>query len=566
MTPPTRPGAEFVYDALVEAGVDLLVGLPGTQTVPLDRVVTERDEIRYVMARHETAIPHVAWGHYEVSDIPAATLTVPGPGETNAMHGLKNALNDSVPILHVTGDAHPDDRGKGPIHEIDPDTYDTVVKENVVVDSRRDLAAAVERGIERALTPPMGPVRLGVPSEFLASEVAAPEATVNPERVARENGPLYDAAADLLASARRPVVWAGGGVHRSPGGTEAVRDLVAALDAPAVTTYKSKGAIPEDDPRFLGVASSSLPPGSRRALSRADVVCALGTDLDGVATADWDLPLGDSLVHVALDPADLDQGYDADVGIVADAAAAASAIRDRLRDRSSDGAGDAADAPPDRWDGAAVGRAARGEYRDHLEREGLYGTTDEGIHTAGVLRTVRETIPDDAIVTADVGGFRLWAMQAFETTAPDEMVAAGSWAGMGVGLPAAIGAKIARPERPVVCLSGDGGLLMCIHELATAVQEGLDVTLVVSNNSDYAVISKQLPGTDTPAFAWESPDFPTIAEGFGWDATAVDDRTGLEAALDDALGSDGPTLVDVTTPTEEPSAAAAADFETELSF
>jgi acetolactate synthase-1/2/3 large subunit len=557
MTPPTRPGAEYVYDALLAAGVETLVGLPGTQTVPLDRVVTERDEMRYVMARHETAIPHVAWGHYEVSGVPAATLTVPGPGETNAMHGLKNALNDCVPIVHVTGDAHPDDRGKGPIHEIDPDTYDNVVKDNVVVESSRDLTAAVERGIERALTPPMGPVRLGIPSTFLASDVAAPDASVSPERVTRENGPLYDAAADLLADAERPVVWAGGGTHRSPGGTEAVRALVAELDAPALTTYKSKGVVPEDDPRFLGVASSSLPPGGRRALSRADVVVALGTDLDGIATADWDLPLGDALIHVTLDPDDMDQGYDADVGIVADAAEAARAICDRLED---------AKAPADRWHGAEIGRAVRAEYRDHLEREGLYEVTGESVYTPGVLRTIRETIPDDAIVTEDVGGFRLWAMQTFETTEPDEMVAAGSWAGMGVGLPAAIGAKIARPERPVVCLSGDGGLLMCIHELATVVQEDLDITLVVSNNSDYAVISKQLQHTETPAFAWDSPDFPTIAEGFGWDATAVDDREGLTAALADALDSDGPTLVDVTTPTEEPSAAAAADFETDLTF
>jgi len=557
MTPPTRPGAEYVYDALVAAGVETLVGLPGTQTVPLDRVVVEREEMRYVMARHETAIPHVAWGHYEVSDVPAATLTVPGPGETNAMHGLKNALNDCVPIIHVTGDAHPDDRGKGPIHEIDPDTYDNVVKENVVVESSRDLPAAVERGIERALTPPMGPVRLGIPSRFLAGDIAAPEASVSPERVTRENGPLYDAAADLLADAERPVVWAGGGTHRSPGGAEAVRALAAALDAPVLTTYKSKGVFPEDDPRFLGVASSSLPPGGRRALSRADVVCALGTDLDGIATADWELDLGDRLVHVTLDPDDVDQGYDADVGIVADAAQAAEAIGGRISDRTP---------PADRWSGAEIGRAVRAEYRDHLEREGLYEVTDEGFHTPGVLRTVRETVPDDTIVTEDVGGFRLWAMQAFETTDPDEMVAAGSWAGMGVGLPAAVGAKIARPERPVVCLSGDGGLLMCIHELATVTQEDLDITLVVSNNSDYAVISKQLGNTETPAFAWDSPDFSTIAEGFGWDAASVDDREGLAAALEDALDSDGPTLVDVTTPTEEPSAAAAADFETDLTF
>jgi acetolactate synthase-1/2/3 large subunit len=562
MTEPTatRPGAEYVYDALVDAGIEMLVGLPGTQTLPLDRVVTERDEIRYVMARHETAIPHVAWGHYEASGTPAATLTVPGPGETNAMHGLKNALEDCVPLVHVTGDSHPDDRGKGPIHEIEPGTYDTVVKENVVVESTRDLPAAVARGIEIALTPPYGPVRLGVPSDFLAEEFAAPTATVEPERVTRENGPLFDAAADLLADARRPVVYAGGGVVRSPGAVEGLRDLAADVDAGVVTTYKSKGAFPEDDPRFLGIAGGSLPPGARRALERADVALAVGADLDGLSTGDWTLPLGERLVHVTLDPTDLDAGYEADVGIVADASEAVAALRDRL--------GSGTDAPADRWNAARVGRAVRAEYRDHLRESGLYDATDEGFHTPGLLRTVRETIPDDAIVTADVGGFRLWTMQAFETTDPREMVAAGSWAGMGVGLPAAIGAKLARPDRPVVCLSGDGGLLMCLQELATAVEEDLDIVLVVSNNADYGIISKSATIRDVEdrAFAWASPDFPTIAEGFGWHGESVADARALERALEDALARDGPTLVDVDIPTDEPSAAEAADFETAVEF
>ena len=197
-----RPGAEYVYEALVDAGVEVLVGLPGTQTLPLDRVVAARDEMDYVMARHETAIPHVAWGYHRVSGTPAATLTVPGPGETHAMHGLKNAREDCVPLVPVTGDAAPDQRGKGPIHEIEPETYDTVVKENVVVEAEQDLPAAVERGIERGLTPPYGPVRLGVPSAFLAEEIRASPASVDPERVTRDNAAAYDAAADLLADVR----------------------------------------------------------------------------------------------------------------------------------------------------------------------------------------------------------------------------------------------------------------------------------------------------------------------------------------------------------------------------
>ena len=145
--PGTKRGAEYVYEALLAAGIELLVGLPGTQTLPLDRTVAAREKMTYVMARHETAIPHVAWGHYETSGEVAAILTVPGPGETNAMHGLKNAAEDGVPIVHIAADVNPDERGRSPIHEIEPGTYDNVLKENVIVTRPFELPGAVRRGI-----------------------------------------------------------------------------------------------------------------------------------------------------------------------------------------------------------------------------------------------------------------------------------------------------------------------------------------------------------------------------------------------------------------------------------
>lgn len=552
----TRKGGEYLFDALLANDIELLVGLPGTQTLPLDRVVAERGGLHYVMARHETAIPHIAWGYYEASGRPAATLTVPGPGETNAMHGLKNALEDCVPIVHITGDAHPDEMGRKPIHEISPSTYDTVVKENVSPASSIDLPAAVERGITRALSPPYGPVRLGIPSRVLTEEFEAPPAAVDPERITRDNSDRLDAAADLLADAERPVVYAGGGTRRSPGGPTAVRDLVDTLDAAVVTSYKGKGLVPEDDPRFMGVTGGSLPPGARRVLETADGIVAFGTDFDGVTTAGWEIPFSDELVHVTLDPDMIGASYETAIGIVEDVATAATGLRERLADRGA----------PDRWEPARVGKAIRDEYDAHLEAEGLLDG-DAPIHTPAVLRTVRETVPTDAIVAVDVGGFRLWAMQVFEAYEPTDYIAAGSWAGMGVGLPAAIGAKLARPDDTVVCLTGDGGLLMCIHELATAVEEELDIVAIVSNNSDYGIISKN-SGIRTAdgahPFSWASPSFPTIAEGFGWHGESVADADELANAVERALARDGPSLIDVDIPTVEPSASAAADFETAI--
>jgi acetolactate synthase-1/2/3 large subunit len=551
-----QSGAEYLVDALLDNDIELLIGLPGTQTLPLDSVVADRDQLRYVMARHETAIPHIAWGYFEASGRPAATVTVPGPGETNAMHGLKNALEDCVPIVHMTGDTHPDEMGKKPIHEIEPETYDSVVKENVTPASSTDLPAAIERGITGALTPPYGPVRLGVPSRILTDEFEAPATDVDPERTERDNEARLDAAADVLAGAAMPVVYAGGGARRSPNGAAAVRRLVDELDAAVVTSYNGKGVFPEDDPRFMGVTGGSLPPGAHRALEHSDAVVALGTDFDGVTTVNWNIPFGEQLIHVNLDPDAIGASYDADVGIVADVATAVDELLDRLSDRETAAC----------WDPATVGSTIREEYESELAARGLFDD-DSSFTTPAVLRTVRAAVPEDAIVSLDVGGFRLWAMQVFEAYDPTEYIAAGSWAGMGVGLPAAIGAKLARPDSPVVCLSGDGGLLMCMHELATALEEDLDIVLIVSNNSDYGIISKKSERgwtDDTHPFAWESPSYPTIAEGFGWHGESVATADGLGRAIEEALARGGPSLIDVEIPTQEPSASAGSEYESEF--
>ncbi|QLC34765.1 thiamine pyrophosphate-binding protein (plasmid) [Halarchaeum sp. CBA1220] len=548
-----RTGADVVHDALRDAGVELLVGLPGTQTLALDRVVADRDELTYVMARHETAIPHVAWGYYEATGRPAATLTVPGPGDTNAMHGLQNAHEDCVPILHVSADVAPEHRGKGPIHELDPGTFDAVVKENVTVERAVDLPSAVAAGIETALTEPYGPVRLGVPASLLAADVGdAPDATVDPETRTYDNAAADAAARTLLEDAERPLVYAGGGARRSAGGAEAVRALADALDAPVLTSYKGKGVFPEDDPRCLGVTGSHTPAGAVAALDAADVVLALGTDFDGVATDGWSLPMGDSLVHVTLALSDVDAAYDADVAVVDDVAAAA----DRLLDGLDSGG---------TWDGERVGRDVRAEYERHLADADLLDPERAPATTPALLRAVRDVTPRDVPVTTDVGGFRLWSMQLFDAHTPKTFVTAGSWAGMGVGLPAAIGAAAGR-DGPVLCLTGDGGLMMCVHELHTLAEADLNVTVVVSNNADYGVISKSpaIRDAEEGAFAWDAADFATVAEGMGVRATSVDTASDAADAVAAALARDGPDLVDVTVDPDEPSAAAASEYESDL--
>lgn len=551
-------GGDHVYDALVAAGVELLVGLPGTQTLPLDRVVTERDEMTYIMARHETAIPHVAWGYYETTGRPAATLTVPGPGDTNAMHGLKNAYDDRVPVIHLSADINPEDRGKRPIHEIPADTYDTVVKANVTVETTASLIEDLNGAIERAVTPPRGPVRVGVPGRILEARFSADAVTVDGEQTSHADERMYADAVDALIAANRPLVYVGGGARRSANGRSVVRDLAQTLDAPVLASFKGKGVFPEDDPRFLGVSAKHLPASAERVLGAADVVLALGTVFDGVTTDHWTLPMGETLIHVTRDSSAIDAGYESDIAIPASVGRAGNRL---LADLDEIGGATLSS----EWDGAALAGEARTEFFDRLGDEGLL--VDDPIHTPGALRTVREILPRNAIVTTDIGGFRLWAKQVFETYDTDQYVTSGSWAGMGVGLPAAIGATFAHPDRDVVALTGDGGLMMCLAELHTASEHGLDLTTIVLNNSDYGIISaspKIDQYTDGRRFEWESPDFWAIADGFGCHAVRVDTRSDLADALTAGLDEDRPTLIDVVIPTDEPSVAEVSDFDSTL--
>jgi acetolactate synthase-1/2/3 large subunit len=549
-------GGDLVCAALADAGIGLVVGLPGTQTLPIDRAVARHDDVEYLMVRHETAAPHVAWGHYEAGGGPAATLTVPGPGETNAMHGLKNALEDGVPLVHLAADADPGDRGKGPIHEIEPDTYDNVVKENVVVDRAVDLPGGLARAVATAEAPPYGPVRVGVAKSVLSGAVRGDvrEADVTVPTVDHDTAPAVEEALSVLRETDRRVVVAGGGVRRTDGGPAVVDALSRALDAPVCVTLKGKGTFPEADPRFLGATGTHCPAGTRRVLREAGAVVALGTDLDGVSTDNWAVPMGERLIHVTLDPDDVDRGYEADVVVPGDGRAVGEALLDGL---GYDGPREQDPFDEPGYEGAAgrVARAVREEYDEQLRAAGALA---EGPPpgTVALVRAVRAGTPEGVPVVTDIGGARLWSVQTFESSGPERFVNAGSWAGMGTGFPGAVGAALA--DGSAVTITGDGGLMMCIHELHTAASAGLNVVCVVANNADYGVISGQ-PGA--PDFSWESPSFVDVAAGFGCRATEAESASDVREAVADAIERPGPDLIDVRVDDDVAPASVVGDYE-----
>ncbi|MFD1563410.1 thiamine pyrophosphate-binding protein [Haloarchaeobius amylolyticus] len=538
-----------VIERLVDNGIDTVFGIPGTQTLPLNEAIEMRDDVRFVMARHETAVTHQAWGYAETSGRLAATAVVPGPGDMNAMNGLKNAFNDCTPLVHLAVETDPEIRGGDGIHETPPETYDTVVKENVLVERPESTAAVLEEAIAIAETPPKGPVRVGVPKSFLTMDV--PLAT--PGTYSRESiGGVADrditAAADVLAAAEEPVIVAGGGV-RAADASEELRRIADRLGAPVVTTYKGKGVLPDGSGGSVaGTLGGSAAPELLACLADADAALAVGTDFDAVATRAWSVDLPDALVHVTLEPADLGTGYEPTIGVVADAAVALSALESALDDR-----GVAAD------NGEAVERASavREATSDRLAD---LRTESAPLTSVSALETVREAVPQEAIVTVDAGGFRVWGLNVFEAAGPRSYVNPGSWATMGTGLPSGIGAQLANPDDDVVVLTGDGGLMMCVHELHTAVTEDVPLTVVVFVNEDYAIISDDADcnyDLETGAYGWaDAPiDFVALADSLGLRAEHAVTPAEIQSRLAAAIDADEPVVLAVPTDSHEPQAS-----------
>jgi acetolactate synthase-1/2/3 large subunit len=540
--------SKAIVDSLLTNGIDTVFGIPGTQTLPINEHLDRRDDIRYLVGRHETALPYMAWGYTNTTGRLSATLTIPGPGDLNASNGLRNALNDYTPIVHLSIDTEPELRGTDAIHETPSETYDTIVKENVQVETPESAAAELERAIAVAETPPTGPVRVGIPKNFLRKDVTMAEPDSYDRSVVEEPDPnsVADGVA-VIADAEQPIILAGNGVRRAEA-TEELRTVAERLGAPVATTYRGKGVFPEDHELFVGVVCGGASHELVESFGNADAALAIGTDFDPVTTRRWALDLPEKLVHITLDPDDIGTGYEPRVAIVADAADALVAFEKQLAERA---------VTP--RDGARLAERVREAATDRVAD--AVATDTAPFTSVAVLSVLRGALPNDTIVVGDSGGFRLWAAVDFEAYESRRYVHTGSWASMGSGLPGAVGAKVANPETPVVSLVGDGGLMMALPELHTAVVEEVPIIVVVANNRDYATISAEAGreyALEYGAYGWEKApiDFKRVAEGMGMNSVFVETLDALESATLDALNADIPTLIEVPTDPNETQANA----------
>lgn len=533
----SRTGGEWVVAALAAEGVRHVFGIPGVHNLGIYDALLRQDRITHILARHEQGAGFMADGYARASGRPGVVVVTTGPGATNALTPLVEAHASSQPVLLVMSDVPKAlvGRDMGALHEVPNqiECFRPVSRWADALQQGAEIPGAVQGAFHLFRTGRPGPVALSIPTDLLTAPVTARLTRAGEGRRPPCDVGLVEEAARYLARARRPLLVAGGGVIAADATAE-LAALARRLGAPVITSVMGRGAIPETDPSWLGVLPNQL--ATKDALESADVILAVGCRLTHRSTRGLLLDLAlrpdQSLVQIDLDPRAIGRIHVPALGIVGDARDGLAGILAAVPAAASTA----------EWDWTALARA-------RAARSPRYTAVIDGL-----LRALREALPADGIVVADQTGLNYWMEWHLPVLAPRTFLYPIGSATLGYGVPAAIGAKIAHPDRPVVAVVGDGGLLFTAQELATAAKYRLPIVFVVMNDQDYGAIrylQARLFGR-TGEHALGGPDVLALARAFGLEAYQALDAGGLRSALDKALSQSGPVLVEVPLAVDPP--------------
>ena len=524
-------GAQLIVHLLERQGITTVAGIPGGTVLPLYDALSQSTQIRHVLARHEQGAGFIAQGMARTEGKPAVCMACSGPGATNLVTAIADARLDSIPLICITGQVSSSLIGTDAFQEVD--TYGIsipITKHNYLVRDISELPQVICDAFRIAQSGRPGPVWIDIPKDVQTAEIELSEL---PEPGGKAPAPAFEAqsvrdAAAMINTAQRPVLYLGGGVINAP---EAVRALAEKANLPTTMTLMALGMLPKAHPLSLGMLGMHGARSTNFILQESDLLIVLGARFDDRAIGKTEQFCPNAkIIHVDIDRAELGKIKQPHIAIQGDVGDVLAQLLPQVEAQPREG-----------WR----------ELVNQLQREFPSAIPQSGdpLSHYGLINAVAACVDDEAIISTDVGQHQMWTAQAYPLNRPRQWLTSGGLGTMGFGLPAAVGAALANPQRKVICFSGDGSLMMNIQEMATAAENNLDVKIILMNNEALGLVHQQQSlFYKQGVFAATYPgmiNFMQIAVGFGLHTCDLNAEADPQAALQAAIARPGPALIHV---------------------
>jgi acetolactate synthase-1/2/3 large subunit len=540
-------GGEILMRCLKDEGVEYLFGYPGGAVLHIYDALYRQDAVKHILVRHEQAATHAADGYARATGLPGVVLVTSGPGATNAVTGIATAYMDSIPMVVITGQVATVNIGSDAFQEVDAvGITRPCVKHNFLVKDLSKLAETVKKAFHVATTGRPGPVVIDVPKDITDPAIKIPYHY--PETIEmrsyqptmKGDSEQIKRAVDLLLTAKKPMIYTGGGVVLGNASDE-LRTFVKALDYPVTSTLMGLGSIKYDDKQFLGMLGMHGTYEANMAMHGCDVLIAIGARFDDRVTGKIaEFCPEAKIIHIDIDPSSISKTITVDVPIVGDVAGVLQEMNQLLQTGKT---------KPKKSDIEAWWQTINGWRAKECM---TYDHNSDKIKPQAAVELLHEITGGDAYVTSDVGQHQMWAAQYYGFSKPNRWINSGGLGTMGFGLPAAMGVQLAYPDETVVCVTGEGSIQMCIQELSTCLQYGLPIKIIALNNRYLGMVRQWqeffYDNRYSHSYMESLPDFVKLTESYGHVGMRVERPEDLKPMMEKAFAmKDRLVFMDIVT-------------------